>query len=194
MYAVFPNQRLRINLFSIPAFALLFWLEGMLPAALLILAALLHESGHFIALRYWRVPIRRLDLEPMGALIVYDDSLCPLHVSVWISFAGAAMNLLVMAVTVSFACKNPYFLFFALANGFLAVLNLLPWEKLDGGKLLLSLLLLRYSPDVSERVCRVASCISLLFVILLLLAIGSASSFPLWSILLSAMLLAQAIV
>ena len=191
-----------MNLLALPAFALMFWLEGGMPAALLLFAALLHELGHFAALRIYGIPVRRVDLEPMGARIVYDDALCPLCASAWIAAAGALVNLFVcMAVSLFLAlgffgaCRLPL-LFFALANGFLAFLNLLPWETLDGGRLLLSLLLLRLPPERSgdaERICHTFSRVAAFLLFALLLALSAAASFSLWTLLLSAVLLAQAV-
>ena len=202
MYAVFPRLRLRVNLFALPAFALMLWLEGGLPAALLLLAALLHELGHFAALRVYDIPVRRVDLEPMGARILYDDALCPLRASAWIAVAGALVNLAVCLCLSLFLVLGLFgafqlpLLFFALANGFLALLNLLPWETLDGGKLLLALLLLRLPPERScdaERICRTVSRLAAFLLLALLLALSAAASFPLWTLLLSAVLLAQAV-
>ena len=201
MYVIFPRLRLRVNLLALPALALMLCLEGALPAALLLSAALLHELGHFAALRHYGVQVRRVDLEPMGARIVYDDALCPLCASAWIAAAGALVNLLVFACVLPllacslFAVYRLPLLFFALANGFLALLNLLPWETLDGGQLLLSLLLLRLPPERSgdaERICRTVSRLAALLLLALLLALSAAASFPLWTLLLSAVLLAQA--
>lgn len=202
MYAVFPCLHLRVNLLALPAFALMLLLEGGLPTALLLFAALLHELGHFAALRVYGIPVRRVDLEPMGARIVYDDALCPLRASAWIAVSGALVNLSV-CTAVSLLLAPGFFgayrlplLFFALANGFLALLNLLPWETLDGGRLLLSVLLLRLPPERSgdaERICRTVSRAAALLLLALLLALSAAASFPLWTLLLSAVLLAQAV-
>ncbi len=197
MYAVFPRLRLRVNLFALPAIVLLFLLEGPLPASLLLLAALLHECGHLVALRIFHVPLRRVDIEPLGANLVYDDALCPLRASAWIAFSGALANLLAVLCCLPFLYFFPQNLplaFFALANAFLAFLNLLPWSCLDGGRLLLDLLLLCTPPDRAsdvDRFCRIVSCVSavLLFTVLLFLAVCSA--FPLWALLLFALLLAQ---
>lgn len=202
MYAVFPRLRLRVNLLALPAFALMLWLEGGLPAALLLSAALLHELGHFAALRLYGIPVRRVDLEPMGARIVYDDALCPLRASAWIAVSGALVNLsacTAVSLFLVFGFFGAYqlpLLFFALANGFLALLNLLPWETLDGGRLLLTLLLLRLPPERSgdaERICHTVSRVAAFLLFALLLALSAAASFPLWTLLLSAVLLAQAV-
>lgn len=202
MYAVFPRLRLRVNLFALPAFALMFWLEGGVPASLLLFAALLHELGHVLALRVYGVPIRRVDLEPMGAQIVYDDALCPLRASAWIAAAGALFNLLVCAAVSALlalgflAAYRLPLLFFALANGFLALLNLLPWESLDGGKLLLAVMLFHMPPeraDAAERICHTVSRAAAFLLFVLLLALSFAAAFPLWTLLLSALLLSQAL-
>lgn len=196
LYAVFPRVHLRVSLLAIPAAALCIWLEGLLPAALLFAAALLHEGGHFVALLYWHVPIRRVDIRPMGALIVYDDSACSLPASAWIAFWGAGCNLLAFLLTFPLAVwlgseRCLPLLFFSLANAFLAFLNLLPWRQLDGGRLLLALLLQRLPTDRSEAICRDASVLAYALLCALLLWLGIRSSFPLWSMLLAALLLAQ---
>lgn len=198
LYAVFPRQKLRVNLLALPAFLLTVWLEGALPAMLLFLAVLLHEAGHAAALCAFRVPVRRVDIQPMGALIVYDETVCSLRATAWIAFSGAGVNLLLCILSVSVARLllpaevGVYLLFFGFVNGGLALLNLWPWEKLDGGKLLFSLLLRRYSPDRCEAICRTVSRVSAILLGLFFFWLAMQNAFPLWSLLLAAVLLAQA--
>lgn len=190
MYAVFPRIKLRVNLFALPAFLLTLYLEGLLPTLLLLSAALLHEGGHLLAMKAFSVPVRRVDLNPMGAVILYDDSLCSLAASGWIAFSGAGANLTALLICLPWALKSPYVLFFTLANGFLAFLNLLPWSALDGGKLLYCLLASRMESEPCQRACKAVSRLTALLLSTLLLALGMASRFPLWYLLLSAILLA----
>ena len=190
MYAVFPRLKLRVNLFALPAFLLTLYLEGTLPVLLLLSAALLHEGGHLLAMKALSVPVRRVDINPMGALILYDDSLCTRTASGWIAFAGAGANLTALLLCLPWALKSPYLLFFTLANGFLAFLNLLPWSALDGGKLLSCILSRRLLPERAEQVCKAVSRLAALFLAVLFTAVGMASAFPLWYLLLSAVLLA----
>ncbi len=190
MYLVFPRVRLRLHLLAVPTIAMLFWLEGGAPAGLLLLAAVLHECGHLAALRAFGISVRRVDILPMGAVIAYDDSVCPHRQTAWIAFAGAGANLLAMCVCLPFA-NDLYVLFFVMANAALAVMNLLPIETLDGGTLLRSVLLSVYAVEQTERVCRIASRASLLTLAAFFFAIGMRSSFPLWHLLLSAVMLAQ---
>ena len=190
MYLVLVRLHLRVHLLALPAMLMIFWLEGFAPAALLFLAALLHECGHLAALRVCGIPVRRIDILPMGAVIAYDDSLCPHSQTAWIAFAGAGANLLALLVCLPFA-QNLYTLFFVLANAALAVTNLLPIEMLDGGTVLRSVLLSRYEIASAERICRNVSRLSLTLLAMLLLALGLHSAFPLWYLLLSLVMLAQ---
>lgn len=193
MYAVFPRIKLRVNLFALPALLMTLYLEGLPAGGLLLLAALLHEGGHLLAIRKMHLPIRRVDVMPMGALILYDDSLCSLGGSAWIAFAGAGANLAALLICLPWAFCSPFTAFFALANGYLAFLNLLPWEALDGGKLLLSLLLTRHAPEQAARMVKAVSRVTAAGLALLLIVLGVCSRFPLWHLLLSAGLLAMAV-
>ncbi len=192
MYAVFPRCRLRVNLLALPAFLMMLYLEGLLPTALLLAAALLHEGGHFLAIRHVGAPIRRVDLLPMGGLIVYDESKCSSMECALVAASGAGANLVALLCCLPFAGLSPYLLFLTLANGFLAFVNLLPWEALDGGKLLFCLLLFRTDPLKAEQICKWVSRASGFLLALFFALLGLASSFPLWHLLLSVMLLITA--
>jgi membrane-associated protease RseP (regulator of RpoE activity) len=190
MYVVFPHLKLRLNLFALPAAFLTLYLEGVLPTLLLLASALFHEGGHLLAMKAFSVPVRRVDLNPMGAVILYDDSLCSLSASGWIAFAGAGANLTALLLCLPWASGSPYLLFFAMANGFLAFLNLLPWKALDGGKLLFCMASRRLPTETAEELCNAFSRLTAVFLAALLLAMGSLSAFPLWHLILSAVLLA----
>lgn len=192
MYVVFPRYRLRVSLFSLPAFFMMLYLEGLLPTALLLLSALLHEAGHLLAIRRMGAPIRRVDLLPMGGLIVYDQTTVSPKGCAIISAAGPVANLLAMLCCLPLVPLSPYLLFFVIANAFLAFLNLLPWEALDGGSLLFHLLLAKTDPLHAEVVCKWVSRLTTVFLALFLSLLGLYSQFPLWHLLLSAMLLIAA--
>ena len=190
MYLVFVRLRVRVHLLAVPALCMICLLEGFVPASLLLSAALIHECGHFAALRMLGIPVRRIDVLPMGAVIAYDDSLCPHIQTAWVAFAGAGANLLAVCLCLPFA-QNLYLLFFTLANAALAVMNLLPIELLDGGAVLRSVLLSRCALETAERICTAVSRVSLALLAALLLTLGMYASFPLWYLLLSFVMLAQ---
>ena len=98
-----------------------------------LLAALCHELGHLAVLRLFRVPVVRLTIGPMGAVIEapgqqrlsYGRELLAVA-------AGPAVNLLLALVLAR--VSGDYLL--AGANFLLGVYNLLPVPGLDGSRLL----------------------------------------------------------
>lgn len=190
MYLVFPRIRLRVHLLLVPVVCMMLRLEGPAPAGLLLLAAVVHECGHLAALYALHIPLKRLDILPMGAVIAYDDCNCPHRQTAWIAFAGAGANLAVTAVCLPFL-QNLYVLFFVIANAALACMNLLPIETLDGGVVLRSVLLNKTEVSAAERICRVTSRVTLGILAAALVRLGMYSAFPLWYLLLSAVMFVQ---
>ncbi len=104
-----------------------------------MLAALLHEGGHLIAIRRAHGKVKRVDIMPLGARIVTSGTLS--HKSdMKIYLSGPCANLIAFSVFFipAFAFRLPYLLYFAVANLFLALVNLLPLAGNDGYCALLS--------------------------------------------------------
>lgn len=98
-----------------------------------MLAALLHECGHLIAIRFTHGRVRRVDIMPLGARIVTSGTLS--HKSdLKIYLSGPLTNVAVFLAFFppAFALRQPYLLYFAFANLFLALVNLLPLAGNDG--------------------------------------------------------------
>ncbi|MBQ1976020.1 MAG: hypothetical protein II227_01120, partial [Clostridia bacterium] len=68
-------------------------LNGVRDSLPFLLAALLHESGHLLACRFLRVPIRFVRTTVTGAVIGYDPSSLSYAREIWIAAAGPLMNL-----------------------------------------------------------------------------------------------------
>ena len=196
MYLRFPAFRLRLHLLALPTFFLLLWVEGLFPALILILTALLHEAGHLLAIKLTRVPLTGIDLEPMGITLHYNETACPFRTSALITFAGPAANLLCGLLSLFFLTlfRLPFADvpgFFCFCNLFLAFLNLLPLTRLDGGALLHTLLLTRFPPETCDRVSAAVSAIFTLLLTASILYFGIRYHFPPWMLLLSAVFLTR---
>lgn len=102
--------------------------EGILP--LFLGAAVLHEAGHFLALRVSGGHFRRLTLTAFGGRM---DCSLPESIGGQIAtfIAGPAVNLLLWA-----ALFRTEWHLFAGANLLLGAFNLLPIRPLDGGEIL----------------------------------------------------------
>lgn len=129
----------------------------VLPAALLLLplqwffawsmAVAVHEIGHYLALRLCRVPIRRLEITPLGirmhigGLTNRETLVCAL--------SGPAAGLLLIAASKIF----PYTAVCAFIQG---LFNLMPIYPLDGGRALRAAFLLLHFGDKTVRAMETA--------------------------------------
>lgn len=104
-----------------------------------LLAAVLHECGHLLALRAFHVPIEGLRLSALGA-VLYARGAWRLSYGreLIVTLAGCGMNLVCGFVTAAFALRISWVegFVFAGAHILLAVFNLLPIPPLDGSRAL----------------------------------------------------------
>ena len=68
-------------------------LNGVRDSLPFLLAALLHESGHLLACRLFRVPISFFRPTFSGAVIGYDPSTVSYRGEIWVAAAGPLANL-----------------------------------------------------------------------------------------------------
>ena len=172
MFLVLPRFRLRVSVIALPSLIVMLWLEGFLPFFILVFSAVLHETAHIAVMRILGYRARRIDILPMGALIVCPEAI-PFRDEAAIALAGPIASLTASAVGfIAFAVsKNAYTIFFAIVNLMLALFNLLPVASLDGGKALFCLL--QYKEKRScARICTFASLFSkTLLIIIIALAV-----------------------
>ena len=169
MYILFPRLRLRVSAFALPGALLLIYCEGLLPFCILFLSCLLHEFGHLAALCICKCRYRRMDILPMGALIVCPEGM-PYKKELAGALAGPAASALGCAAALAFfAAFGSVSALYAFAVGaVLCLFNLMPAKRLDGGKALLNYLLMHKEKDTAERICSAVS--SVVFVLLFALA------------------------
>ena len=169
MYILFPRLRLRVSAFALPGALLLIYCEGLLPFCILLLSCLLHEFGHLAAICICKCRYRRMDILPMGALIVCPEGM-PYKKELAVALAGPAASALgCIAALVFFAAFGSVSALYAFTVGaVLCLFNLMPAKRLDGGKALLNYLLMHKEKDTAERICSAVS--SVVFVLLFALA------------------------
>lgn len=171
-FILFPRIRVRVSVLAVPICIIMLWLEGGAPFFIMLFSAIVHELGHIIAVRYFGYRVRRIDVLPMGAVISVPEGM-PDRCELFISLSGPLFSLLCSLIGMTAFCfqKTPSTLFFVLINAVLGVFNLLPIEKLDGGKALCSYLFLHGVPS-PRRICAVVSlCAKIVFVTFCFLAV-----------------------
>ena len=152
--------RLHISFFFLAALTFLLLTDRDGVALHGLLAAMIHESGHLLAMLLLRTPPAELRLCPFGIEIVKRESRANHYIEdAVISLAGPCANAVACAVFLSLGQGEN--VFFA-ANFLLAVLNLLPIEPLDGGQTLFSFLCLRHPLETAGKVIEVVSFVTLL--------------------------------
>jgi stage IV sporulation protein FB len=135
---------------------------------IIILAIVLHEAGHLIAIKKLGGKINEIRLESMGALISYDGSNMSYVSELLAALAGPLMSLLI-ALLAAFLGKKFGGLWFTLSGFSLifCIFNLLPIAVLGGGRMLYMTMAHCWGLDIAERAGFSVSCaFSLLIMIL----------------------------
>ncbi len=160
MFILFPRARVRVSAFALPVMLLMLWCEGIAPFLIILFSALLHELGHLTAVFALGYRIRRIDILPLGALIVLPEGI-PNKSNFKIAICGPLASLLsALAGWGGFVAFGGLpWLFFAVVNCVLGLFNLLPIKKLDGGKALFCKLSERLDEKTTEKI---SSAVSLL--------------------------------
>lgn len=161
-------KNLEISSGALLAAALFFYLDRNGLAGGFFLACVLHELGHYFAIRGQGGKVRALRITCSGAELCLASNWQPTATEMLIAaLAGPGANVLLAGVSMMLAQRGMVKLFFfAALNLGLAVFNLLPARWLDGGKVLESLLLLRGTANDGELLLRICSwCVTGLFLV-----------------------------
>lgn len=117
--------------------SLLILLSGNNYAVLGLAACLWHEFGHFVAMNISSVQIKRLVFYGAGIKIIPDKRMdfTSFGTQLLILVSGSAFNF-AAALIFSF-CSSSAAGLFAAINAVIGVFNLLPLQRLDGGKIII---------------------------------------------------------
>ena len=148
--------------------------------------AVLHESGHMIAAVLLGIPLRSLDIGTFGASLKVRGSLISYPKEFLLCAAGPAMNLLSAVTAVAFSEHRGYYS--ECGEGFIAVslmlgvLNLIPAEGFDGGRMLSVVTSSLFGPRAAARLLTVTtfSSIVLLWMVSVYLLIRYGTSLSLF--------------
>lgn len=120
--------------------------QGLLIAAYLA-ALLLHEAGHWFAAERLKLRVAQIELTPFGGVMqIGRGERIAGFGGFWLAAAGIIVNLVFFVLSACLLRRaiSPFLLYFALAHLSMLLINLLPVLPLDGGRMLLSLLSLRF--------------------------------------------------
>ncbi len=120
----------------------LYWTVGAATALMLFVSVLLHELGHSMVARRYKIAVRRITLFFFGGVAEIGSEPPSASAEFWIALAGPAVSLALaiwFALLQSIARAATPFLaitkYLAYINGSLALFNLIPAFPLDGGRI-----------------------------------------------------------
>ena len=138
------------------------------PAGILfpsLAGAALHESGHMLAAILLGIPLRSLDIGIFGASLKVRGSLISYPKEFLLCAAGPAANFVSAFAVAVFSEQRGYYSecgeWFISVSVMLGLLNLIPAEGFDGGRMLSVLLTSLFGPRASARVISVSTFISI---------------------------------
>lgn len=152
---MFRGCKINISVPFLVLFTALLLMENSLALLWGVLAAFVHECGHIWAMILRKSKPRQIYFRTFSVYII--DSGCgqrDYNSDIFIMFAGPLANVILGTV---FYCLYSYFeasclLSFAQANFFLAAFNILPIESLDGGQIVLNLLIRKFKVQTAEKI------------------------------------------
>lgn len=160
-------KNLEVSSGALLAAAIFAYLDRDGIVASLFLACIVHELGHYCAIRVQGGRVRALRISCAGAELRLAPNWTPRAKQMIVAaLAGPVANLLLAGIGMVLARRGAgeAFFFFSALNLGLAVFNLLPARWLDGGRVLESLLIWSGMLDGGEKVMQFCSwCVAALF-------------------------------
>lgn len=123
-------------------------------AVMSILAAALHEAGHFAAARLLKIPVQAMRLDLLGARIDVKGRILSYGEEWLLCMAGPLASLVFSLVGALFWSHSSLAVVFSCASLLLGFLNLLPVQTFDGGRMLACALLYFSSPQKADRILK----------------------------------------
>lgn len=175
---------LRIGILPAVIFCIMLFFQ---PAGIVfpsLAGAVLHESGHMLAAMLLGIPLRSLDIGIFGASLKVRGSLISYPKEFLLCAAGPAINFLSALAVIIFSEHRGYYSecgeWFISVSVMLGLLNLIPAEGFDGGRMLSVVLTSMLGPRISARMLSVTTFLSIvilwMFSVYLLLRYGTSLS------------------
>ncbi len=125
-------------------------------------AASIHELGHIAAAKLLDIDLTHMKLDVLGARLTATGRLCSYPALVALCLSGPFINLLCFALALPFCASSEWIMEFCLSSLSLCLLNLIPIQGFDGGRIIHGILSSFIEITAAERICAFLSFFSLL--------------------------------
>ncbi len=149
----FKDTQIHLSFFFALALTLLGIFDKTGSVLLCVLSGILHEAGHLSVLLIFGEKPKKICITPFGMRIERKGAFSHSFTKeAFCAFAGPLVNIILFLI---FHKSH-----FGKINLTIALLNLLPSEPLDGGKILENLLKMKLSIEKAEKISLIISCIT----------------------------------
>lgn len=165
------KAKIKIAFPTLLSLALLFVFTDRTVLCAVILSTVFHEVGHILAAFLLKIKINCFSVDLLGARLDTERTLLSYTDEIILSASGPFINIL--SVIAFHGTSLPFFVHFTVSSLSLAILNLLPIETFDGGRILYCLTAKLSSSDKAAVLLRAMSfvflfilwCVSVYFLI-----------------------------
>ncbi len=178
-------MKIKISFFSaLMLFSLL--LTQKYYALIPLFVAFVHECGHLAVARINRIKIKSLDIGIFGARINLDRKIYSYSDEIWVCLGGPLINLVCADIVAIFSklfdIRSEAIDLFIISSLSLGIINLLPINSFDGGRILFGMIAKKHTLSTAERIINVSSFISLflLWIISVYLLLKTSASLSLF--------------
>ncbi len=154
------RTKVSIGLPTFIFFAVLFAADFSLMSIIPFVAALIHETGHLLAIKLCGMKIYKIKILPFGIDIKKQEQLTSYAADIFVSCAGILANISAVLLC-NFLPPTDIAGFFVSSNIVLIIINVLPIRTLDGGMALEKILLLKLRPDIVDCIINFLSLCSI---------------------------------
>lgn len=129
-------------------------------------AIIVHELGHILAARFSKTKISGISIEPFGARIELEGGIVSYTQELIVSAMGPVFSIVFAILSFLLAKENfvnASFFDFSAYSLFLGALNLFPMKTFDGGRILSSLLSVRFGIKTAENAIEITTFLAAFF-------------------------------
>lgn len=146
-----------------------------------VLSAFIHEVSHIVSFILLGKRPKKLSFEITGILLEKDNICMTIKQELIVLFSGSAVNLIIFVCIFSFKSNNQMLNIFAISNLILGVMNLLPLDTFDGGKIVNLILSTIANTNIAFKICKFIQTIItiIFFIVYFILVINYSFNFSL---------------
>lgn len=152
------KNKINFSYISLAFFILIAFSQSIIPS-FYFAAVTIHELGHILAAKLFKIKIKELKLNALGIRINTTEKLCSYRDEFLLAAFGPLLNYISALLVMIFKINNylPHSDEFVICSIILGTLNLLPIHSFDGGRMLKCFLLKFTSPNIANHIINIIS-------------------------------------